>query len=73
MNFEIKDLRSLVYKIQIKGSLLSKIVFAEKHEDCSLQGLKSPHAMVSVLPEILALPVPKRIHVYPTVNLDFSG
>lgn len=37
----------------MKYPLLSKTVFAEKHEDCSLLGLKSSHAMVFVLPETL--------------------
>ncbi len=69
----MKDLRSFKYiEIQIKGSLLSKILFAEKHEDCNLQGLKSPRAMVFVLPGILALPVTKHISMFPTVNLAFS-
>lgn len=44
----------------------------EKHEDCSLLGLKSSHAMVFVLPEILALPGTKRVSMFLTANLAFS-
>lgn len=44
-----------MYEIQVKCSLLSKTVFAEKREDCGLQGLKVPSAMVFALLETLAL------------------